>query len=280
MRANVVLKDELSAKRVSLMGCTIDALTFEETFGAIERLIETRRPVQHSVVNAYKAVLMHKDSRLREIVSHCALVNADGQSLVWASRILKQPLPERVAGIDLFEALLQLAASRGYGIFFLGATGTVLTKVVRRARREHPALRICGWHDGYWEDGEADTVVAEVRAASADILFVGMPSPRKEYWLAEHLNALNVPFSMGVGGSFDVYAGEVRRAPHWMQKTGLEWAFRFAQEPTRMWRRYLVGNLSFLALVLRYRFPSVGRPEGNPRPGSRAKARHDDASDL
>jgi len=242
----------VTSRRVSVVGCGIDALTFNETVAEVERLVAARRPVQHCVVNASKAVLMDRDPVLRDIVSSCALVNADGQSVVWASRFLGRPLPERVTGVDLFQALLGLAADRGYPVYFLGATREVLGATVARACREHPTLRVCGARDGYWAEGDGE-VVAGIREAGPDILFVAMPSPRKEYWLAEHLERLDVPFAMGVGGSFDVYAGHVRRAPHWMQRSGLEWAFRFYQEPGRMWKRYLLGNLEFLLLVLKYR---------------------------
>lgn len=244
----------MTSRRVSIVGCAIDALTFEETIVEVERLIQARSPTQHCVVNASKAVLMNKDPHLREIVSSCALVNADGQSVVWASRVLGRPLPERVAGIDLFQALLGVAAHRGYRVYFLGATSEVLGDVVARARREHASLHICGSRDGYWNVDDDNEVVAQVHMSRPDILFVGMPSPRKEYWLAENLKRLDVPFSMGVGGSFDVYAGKVKRAPAWMQGAGLEWAFRFWQEPARMWRRYLLGNVAFLRLLGRYYF--------------------------
>lgn len=258
-------------RRVSIVNCGIDALTFRETLAEVERLIQARRPVQHCVVNASKTVLMEKDARLREIVSSCALVNADGQSIVWASRILGKPLPERVTGIDLFEALLGLAADRGYGVYFLGATSEVLEEAVARVRREHPALRVCGWHDGYWDAADDDEMVAHVHAVQPDILFVALPSPRKEYWLAEHLEELDVPFSMGVGGSLDVYAGKTKRAPLWMQHAGFEWSYRFWQEPLRMWRRYLLGNLEFVHIVVKYRRPGtagVAAGGGHPEHGS------------
>ena len=182
-------------RKVSLLGCVIDALTFSETLDEIDRLIRDGRPVQHCVVNAAKIALVERDPRLREIVSSCALVNADGQSVVWAARILGRPLPERVAGVDLFPALLGLAEERGYGVYFLGGTPDVVAATAARAQREHPALRIAGHHDGYFGAGDTESVVAEIRAAHPEILFVGMPSPRKEYWLAEHLESLRVPFS-------------------------------------------------------------------------------------
>lgn len=237
-----------AGREVVLLGCRIDALSFPETLEEIERLVRARTPVQHCVVIASKIVLMNEDQRLREIINGCPLVNADGQSVVWAARALGLVLPQRVTGIDLFVALLGVAEKGRYGVYFLGATKGVVAKTVERARAEHPGLRICGWHDGYL-NAASDDVVTIVREARPDILFVGMPSPLKELWLAENLASLGVPFSMGVGGSFDVYAGRVRRAPRWMQRAGLEWLYRFAQEPGRMWKRYLVGNATFLHLV-------------------------------
>ena len=234
---------------VTVLGCRIEALTMDDTVAAVDRICREGGPVQHCVVNASKAVLMQTDHRLRDIVNSCALVNADGQSVVWAARLLGRPLPERVAGVDLFVRLLALAEERGYGVYFLGATRDVVEGVVARVRREHPRLTVCGHHDGYLRAGDTEAVIAEVRETGPRLLFVGMPSPRKEYWLAENLEALAVPFAMGVGGSFDVYAGKTARAPLWMQQAGLEWFYRFSREPRRMWRRYLFGNAAFVRLV-------------------------------
>ncbi len=244
----------VGARAVRLFDCDVHALTMADTLAEVDRLVARGTPSQHCVVNAAKAVAMADDERLREIVASCDLVNADGQAVVWASRLLGVPLPERVAGIDLFEALLARAARKGWAVYFLGARQHVVDAVVERARREHPALRIAGRHHGYLHaQHDTDEVVAQVRAAAPDILFVGMPSPKKEYWLAENLERLGVPFCMGVGGSFDVYAGKTRRAPKWMQDAGLEWLYRFAQEPRRMWKRYIIGNARFVCLVARER---------------------------
>jgi N-acetylglucosaminyldiphosphoundecaprenol N-acetyl-beta-D-mannosaminyltransferase len=234
-----------------MFGCEIDALTLEETVSEIDRLITRRQsPVQHCVVNAGKVVMMADDERLRRIVAGCELVNADGQAVVWAARLLGKCLPERVAGIDLFQALLSFAAQSDRSVYFLGARREVVVKVVSRAKAEYPTLRIAGHRDGYFsmsDEGVAD----EIRDAAPDILFVAMPSPRKEYWLAEYLDRMDLPFAMGVGGSFDVYAGLVRRAPSWMQAWGIEWVFRLIQEPRRMWKRYVFGNARFAALLAR-----------------------------
>ena len=238
-------------RRVRLLGCDIDPLTFRETVNEVDRLIQVGEPVQHCVINAAKVVMLHADSRLREIAAGCQLVNVDGQSVVWASKLLGHPLPERVAGIDLFLALMGLAARRGYSTYFLGARPEVVKKVGARARMEHPQLHIAGMHDGYFSADETGAVVEAIRKVAPDMLFVGMPSPKKEYWLAENLERLGVPFTMGVGGSFDVYAGITKRAPLWVQRCGLEWAVRLLQEPRRMWKRYLISNTRFSWLVLK-----------------------------
>lgn len=238
------------SERVALFGCAIDTLTMDQTVAAIDRRIRAGAPTQHCVVNVSKVVLMRDDQRLREIVRSCAIVNADGQGIVWAARLLGVKLPERVAGIDLFVALLALADLRGYSLYLFGAQEEVVADVARIVREAAPGLTVAGSHSGYFRDaGDEAAMIVEIRALRPDILVVAMPSPRKEYWLDNNLEGLGVPFAMGVGGTFDVIAGRTRRAPLWMQRAGLEWSYRFAQEPRRLWRRYLLGNLRFAALV-------------------------------
>lgn len=241
-------------RRVDLFGVQVDALTMDETVARVVDLVDQGDPVQHCVINASKVVLMADDPELARIVGSCALVNADGQAVVWAARLLGQPLPERVAGVDLFLRLLALAEERGYSVYFLGATRNVVEEVVHRVRGRYPHLDIAGAHDGFFDETEDAALRAEIAGLRPRLLFVGMPSPRKEYWLAANLERLGVTFAMGVGGSFDVLAGLTRRAPLWMQRIGLEWLYRLAQEPRRMWRRYLVGNARFLAIVAREPF--------------------------
>jgi N-acetylglucosaminyldiphosphoundecaprenol N-acetyl-beta-D-mannosaminyltransferase len=237
------------SRRITLLGCEIDGLTLKETIDEVDRLVVSGTPVRHCFINAHMAVMLGRDERLRELVSGCALINVDGQAVVWSSRLLGRPLPERVAGPDLFEALLALAVERDYSVFFLGAREEVVSGMVSRLTQAHPGLRVAGWRNGYWDLAEVDTVVDAVVAAKPDILFVGITSPFKDQWLADNALALGVPFSIGVGGCFDLFAGHVRRAPVWMQRAGLEWFHRFLQEPRRLWRRYLFGNASFALLV-------------------------------
>jgi N-acetylglucosaminyldiphosphoundecaprenol N-acetyl-beta-D-mannosaminyltransferase len=236
-------------RRVSLFGVEIDALTVGQTLDRAFELVDTGVTTQHVVLNAAKVVQMSKDDRLRDIISSCALVNADGQSVVWASRLLGRPLPERVAGIDLFSAIVERAARTGHRLFFLGATDGVLNDMLAKLRSQYPTLVVAGWHNGYWKDDQE--VIDAVRTARPDFLFLAIPSPRKEYWLSQNLAALGVPFVMGVGGTFDVIAGKIRRAPVWAQRIGCEWVFRVAQEPRRMWKRYLNGNTAFMVLTIR-----------------------------
>jgi len=240
---------ESSATRRHLFGVEVDALTMEQTVARIMELVTAGVPVQHVVLNASKVVMMSKDDRLKSVISACPIVNADGQSVVVASRLLRQRLPERVAGIDLFTELVARAASDGRSVYFLGARDEVLQEMTSRFLAQYPTLRIAGSRNGYWAD-DAE-VVTEVRAAAPDLLFLAIPSPRKEFWLAEHMPAMGVPFAMGVGGSFDVVAGKVKRAPVWVQRIGCEWVYRLVQEPRRMWKRYLVGNTSFIWLTLK-----------------------------
>lgn len=241
--------------RAEVFGVPIDLLSMDETVQRCTKLIECGRPVQHVVLNAGKVVMMQDVPALRHVIGQCTLVNADGQSVVWAGRFLGRAVPERVAGIDLMDCLLGQAECNGWPVYFLGARQEVLDVCVRRLRERYPRLVVAGSRNGYFDDDS--TISREVRESGARLLFVGIPSPRKEFFLAEHLHELGPVFAMGVGGSFDVIAGLTRRAPLWMQRTGLEWLFRFIQEPRRMWRRYLLGNLRFVAIVARERLAMV-----------------------
>jgi N-acetylglucosaminyldiphosphoundecaprenol N-acetyl-beta-D-mannosaminyltransferase len=235
--------------RHQLFGVPVDALTMDETVDRCRRWIEARVPTQHVVLNASKVVMLEDDLRLREIVRDCRLVNADGMSIVWAGRLLGVPIPERVAGIDLMERLLDLAAAETWPVFFLGARPEILENFVLRVRERYPKLPIAGSRDGYFSDDEA--VAREIASTGARLIFVGISSPRKEFFLARNMRHLGPSFAMGVGGSFDVWAGKTRRAPRWMRRTGLEWLHRLKSEPRRLWKRYLIGNARFVWIVCR-----------------------------
>jgi N-acetylglucosaminyldiphosphoundecaprenol N-acetyl-beta-D-mannosaminyltransferase len=237
--------------RIELLGCPLDVVDMDEALSLCERFIAERGFAQHMAINAAKVVSMLDDPQLRAIVNRCELVTADGQAIVWASRLLRRPLPERVAGIDLMEALFARAEERGYGVYILGARADVLEQAVAKIRTRHPRLRLVGYRDGYFSAEEELAVAETIQRSGADILFVAMSSPRKEYFLGDHGPSLGVPFVMGVGGAIDVMAGKTQRAPAWMQRTGLEWLYRLAQEPRRLLKRYAVTNFRFALLVAR-----------------------------
>lgn len=238
-----------ATRRISFFSAQLDPLTMAETLAHIDQVIAQRTPVQHVVVNVAKLVTMEKDPELRNAVNGCGLINADGTGIVWGARFLGLPVPERVAGIDLMENLIRLAAEKNYGIYFLGATKDIVEKVASHYKTLYPALPVKGYRDGYFKEDEEASVVNAIRKSGADILFVAISSPKKELFLNKHLRHLNVSFAMGVGGSFDVVAGKVKRAPRWMQQSGLEWFYRLLQEPRRMWRRYLTTNLKYAGML-------------------------------
>jgi N-acetylglucosaminyldiphosphoundecaprenol N-acetyl-beta-D-mannosaminyltransferase len=236
--------------RAIVLDCAIDRFDMQQTLARCRAIVERGTFAQQVSINAAKLVALRRDADLRDVVSRCELVSADGQSVVWASRLLGDPLPERVAGIDLMQALISMAELEGYGIYILGARSDVLETAVRHLRQMHPRLRIAGYRDGYFSDDQSPEIVSEIRNSDAQILFVAMSSPRKEHWLGQYGPVLNVPFVMGVGGSIDVVAGATRRAPRRWQQLGIEWLYRLLQEPRRMLRRYLVTNTQFSALVV------------------------------
>jgi N-acetylglucosaminyldiphosphoundecaprenol N-acetyl-beta-D-mannosaminyltransferase len=239
-----------ASSRVEVLGCPIDPLDMEATLDRCEAIIQARDYAQHMAVNVAKLVACRENPMLREAVENSAIINADGQGVVWAARLLGTPLPERVAGIDLMDALMARAAERGWRVFVLGARDEVLEQAAAVIRDRH-GLTLAGMRNGYFKPDEVEGVVAQIRAARPDILFVAMGTPHKELFLAEHGPSLGVPLVMGVGGAIDVTAGITRRAPELLQRLGLEWFYRLLQEPRRMFRRYAVTNARFASLLLR-----------------------------
>jgi N-acetylglucosaminyldiphosphoundecaprenol N-acetyl-beta-D-mannosaminyltransferase len=246
--------------RRELFGLRLDPLTMDQAVARCTDAIEHHEQLSIGVVNAAKIVSMRRDAQLREAVAGCGMVLADGQAVVWASGVLKAPLPERVAGVDLFMELLAESARRGYRVYFLGARPDVLARMLEEAGRRFPGLIVAGARDGYYQPGQEAGIAEEIRTSRADILFLGMSSPRKELFMGEWGPATKAHVLHGVGGSFDILAGQTRRAPMWLQTHGLEWLYRAWQEPIRLGRRYLKTNLAFLALVARERIRRRGAP--------------------
>ena len=240
-----------------LFGVPIHAATRAEAVSVCESAVDADTYLLVGVINVAKLVTLQENRELREAVSDADLVVADGMGVVWASKILGKPLPERVAGIDLFLDLIASAERRDNSVFLLGAEQDVLDECARVLRETHPSLDICGTRNGYFDSAEAQNVAEQIAESGANMLFVAMPSPQKETFLSQYGESLGVSVCHGVGGSFDVVAGKVQRAPEAWQRWGAEWLFRLIQEPRRMWKRYLTTNSAFAWMVLSAKLRSV-----------------------
>ncbi len=240
-------------KRIEVLGCPMDVATEDDTVNVIAERVEQKCFTQHVVVNVAKVVNMGKDAALDASVRSCDIINIDGMGVVLGARILGHDVPMRVAGVDLFHSLLKMSAERGYPVFLLGAEDEIVTEARHRVEKLYPDLIVAGHHHGYFWDDEG-AVVNKIKESGARLLFVAITSPKKENFINQWRDQLGVDFVMGVGGTFDVVAGKVKRAPKWMQNCGLEWFYRVLQEPGRMWKRYLVTNSLFLWMLLKEKF--------------------------
>lgn len=237
-------------ERINLFSCPMDIATMGETVSWVADRTSKRQFTQHVVVNVAKLVNMRSDSKLAKSIRDCDLINIDGMGVVWAARFLGHRVQERVAGVDLFERLVCMSAEKGFPVFFLGGTEEVVERTTAILAGRYPTLDVAGFHHGYFWDDE-EKIVEKIHASGARLLFVAITSPKKEIFIDRWKDRLGVDFVMGVGGTFDVVAGAVRRAPQWMQKAGLEWLFRVIQEPRRMWRRYLITNSKFAVMLVK-----------------------------
>jgi N-acetylglucosaminyldiphosphoundecaprenol N-acetyl-beta-D-mannosaminyltransferase len=237
-------------EHVELLGLSFDAVSMET---AVNRCVELCRGprASHTIItaNASHLCLMRRDPELAQACKAGHLVLADGMSVVWALRASGQEIPARVTGVDLMERLLAAAGENGFRVYFLGAKREVVTELVRRVRARHPRLEIAGFRDGYFDPKDHVSIADDIGRSGAQMLFVGMPSPFKETWCERHRNRLQTPVIVGVGGSFDVLAGFIKRAPRWMQSLGLEWLWRLLMEPRKLWKRYLTSNSEFIWLA-------------------------------
>ena len=232
------------------MGVRIDPLTMDETVDAVEKFVIEQRPLHLMGVNADKINQCQSDEVIKKIVNDSEIINADGASVVLASRFLGYQVPERVAGIDLMQRLLKLADEKSYSVYFFGSKEEVLQDMLKNFKEEYPKLRVAGYRNGYFSEEDEQDIQEDIREKNPDFVFVGITSPKKEYIIQKFMdNRVNSIF-MGVGGSFDVLSGHIKRAPLWMQKSNLEWLFRVANEPKRLFKRYFVGNVTFIKRVL------------------------------
>ena len=244
--------------RVDILGCKFDVVTerdavelvFDWKARAATLPPEAQRKTHHIItVNVAILMMARSDPKLQNAIARADLVVVDGKPLVWSSRWLGAPVPERVSGVDLMRLLLEEGDRRGLSVYLLGTTQERLDALVHVIRRTYPNVVIAGARNGFFKPPDYPAVIEGIRSARADLLLVGMPAPFKEIWCEEHRTELATPAILGVGGAFDVMAGYVPRAPLLLQEAGLEWAWRLAMEPKKLWKRYLVTNSAFLALL-------------------------------
>jgi N-acetylglucosaminyldiphosphoundecaprenol N-acetyl-beta-D-mannosaminyltransferase len=243
-------------RTVVILGVPFHDVTMAETLGHIDTLVAARRPRYIATANLDFAALASRDVELQRILLEAHLVLCDGTPLVWASRLLGAPLRERVAGSDLIPLLAAHAAARGHRLFFLGADPDTLSEAKARLTTANPGLIVAGMYSppvAKLLDLDHAAILEHIQAARPDILLVAFGCPKQEKWIYMNLQRLNVPVSIGVGGTFDMIAGRVRRAPVWMRRCGLEWTVRLAQEPRRLFNRYLFDLIFFVRALRRQR---------------------------
>ncbi len=234
---------------IMMLGIQVHNVTMKETVERIETFVRERGPHLIVTLGTEMVVDAQKNAKFRETVNQASLVLPDGGGLVWASRVLGEPLRERVAGIDLIQAISKESGEKRWKIFLLGGKPGIADAAASELTRKFPGVNIVGIHHGYFRDEEVLPILEKVKP---DILLAGMGFPRQEFWLSEHLASLGIPVGIGVGGSFDVLAGRLKRAPAWMIRFNLEWLFRFFQQPTRFRRMLKIPY--FIGLIYRERF--------------------------
>jgi N-acetylglucosaminyldiphosphoundecaprenol N-acetyl-beta-D-mannosaminyltransferase len=238
-----------SSRSTRILNGRFDRLSVDQV---VEELIQTIHAGQRGTlctVNVAILMMMRSNARLQHFVDSAKWTVADGQPLIWASRLAEQSLPERVTGIDLIDNLCARAVRENIGVYFLGASDTIARATADVLRNRHPGLDVRGYADGYFGPDEAPARARAVAASGAELLFVAMGVPRQESFIEEQWEHLGARVVIGVGGSFDVTAGLRKRAPLFIQRAGLEWAYRVAQEPRRLFKRYLATNSQFIGLM-------------------------------
>jgi N-acetylglucosaminyldiphosphoundecaprenol N-acetyl-beta-D-mannosaminyltransferase len=230
---------------VSLYGVPFSKMDMQETVAYLTEAIASRRP--HRVVTGNPIMLMVglENPSFHRALATAELIVPDGAGVVWAARHVKQPVKERVAGFDLMHELLREGEKRSWSVYLLGASPEIIETTHANFQKKYPGIRFIGHRDGYFSDKEDGAVVAAVRAANPDLLFVARATMNQEPWIEKYQNVLGVPVIMGVGGSFDVVSGKLKRAPAFFRRAGLEWFYRLIQEPSRYKRMLVLPRFAF-----------------------------------
>ncbi len=240
-----------------ILGIPVHKVTFDTVLQIIENFINQSEVHQIVTLNSLMLNTALIDLELQEIVKNASLVLADSAGIFWAAHFLNDPLPELIPGIDLVLKLCQLAATKKYRIYLLGARKETVEKTVENIKKIFSGISITGFRDGYFLADEEKEIISQIRKLSPHILFVALGSPRQEKWIAKNLKELNVPVVIGVGGSFDIISGKLSRAPRWMNYFSLEWSYRLLQEPWRIKR--IIQLPIFVFRVIKYKCYDANR---------------------
>lgn len=244
--------DARPAPRVDILGVEVSAIDLDDAVSTVEHWIATRRKSYVCITGVHGLMESRKDPTLRDIHNRAGLVTPDGMPLVWTARRKGFSNVTRVYGPDLMRRLTARSAETGYRNFYFGGGEGIAERLAGTLTAAHPGLKVAGTFTPPFRPAtpeEDEAVIARINAARPDILWVGLSTPKQEYWMAAHAARLHVPVMVGVGAAFDFLAGTKRQAPPWMQARGLEWLFRLRSEPRRLWRRYLTIVPGFLALM-------------------------------
>ena len=223
-------------KQVEILGVNVNSLTMAQAVEAVQQFIAEKKVALVATANAEMLMRSTQDEELKDILNQADLVVPDGAGTVWAAGHLGEPMPERVAGFDLAQELMREAPARGDRIYFFGSAPGVADKAKAKAEELYPGIQVVGTRNGFFTEADEPGIIAEIKAARPDILLAALGVPKQEKWLKKHMQELQVPVSIGVGGTLDVMAGVMERAPLWMQKAKLEWLFRGLKQPSRAGR--------------------------------------------
>jgi len=245
---------ESDIKIINIFNIKINPLRRSDFLLLIESGIKSGRQIAQFGVNSATINEIVRNEEFRHIINNADLVHIDGMSVVWALRSFNYSVPERVATPDLADDILAMADKGKMSVFLFGAKEATLSLCRESIEKKYPNLRITGSRNGYYEPDEEESIFNQINEASPDILLLGMSSPKKELFFESYRHKIRARYILGVGGYFDILSGQIKRAPRWMQNSGLEWFFRLMQEPRRLWKRYLIGIHQFFWLVAREKF--------------------------
>lgn len=243
--------------RITFLNTEIDNLTMSEAIGEIDKLVINRKPSYVVTPNVDHIVKLEKDEEFKEVYKNADLILTDGMPLIWISKMKSTPIKEKVSGSDLFPEVCELAAKKGHKIFLLGAAEGVAAKAAKNLKKKYTGLNIVGTYSPSYgfekKEDEIKKIIKIINEVKPDILAVGLGAPKQEKFLYKYKDKLNVPVSLAIGASIDFEAGNIERAPVFMQKCGLEWFYRLCKEPKRMFKRYIIDDMKILGLILKYR---------------------------